>query len=73
MPEDGDALKVNVTAYQYWWAFEYPEEESVTGQELHIPVGQKVHLTMTSEDVIHSFGYHDWLERWTSTLVRPPK
>lgn len=59
MPEDGEGLKVNVTAYQYWWAFEYPEEGIVTGQELHIPVGQKVHLTMTSEDVIHSF----WVPR----------
>ncbi len=54
MPEKGTALEVDVTAYQYWWEFKYPEYGFVTGQEMHIPVGKKVHLKMTSKDVIHA-------------------
>lgn len=49
------ALKVNVTAHQYWWEFEYPEQGIVTGQELMIPTGERVYITLTSNDVIHSF------------------
>ncbi|HHB90924.1 MAG TPA: cytochrome c oxidase subunit II [Anaerolineae bacterium] len=49
-----DELEVNVTARQWSWSFAYPEE-GVNSTELYLPVGRKVKLTMTSEDVIHSF------------------
>lgn len=68
MPAKGEALEVNVTAYQYWWAFEYPEQGFVTGQEMHIPVGEKVHLKLKSEDVIHSF----WVPRLSGKLDLNP-
>ncbi|SMO75849.1 cytochrome c oxidase subunit II [Melghirimyces algeriensis] len=54
-PNEKDALKVKVTAHQYWWEFEYPELGIKTAQELHIPVGKKVHFELTSDDVVHSF------------------
>lgn len=53
VPED--ALKVKVTAHQFWWEFEYPEQGIVTSQDLVIPVGEKVSFELTSKDVIHAF------------------
>ena len=59
-----DALEVTVTGQKYWWGYQYdsqPEfgitdsEGIVTANELHIPAGQPVYLTLTSPDVIHSF------------------
>jgi len=49
-----DELDVNVTARQWSWSYEYPDT-GVKSTELYLPVGRKVKLTMTSEDVIHSF------------------
>ena len=36
------------------WKLQHPEGQREIN-ELHVPVGQPVKLTMTSEDVIHSF------------------
>ena len=45
---------VNVFAEQWAWRFEYPAA-GVTSKELHLPVGERVHLVINSSDVIHSF------------------
>ncbi len=50
-----DAVKVKVTAHQYWWEFEYPELGIRTAQDLYIPTGKIVQVELTSSDVIHSF------------------
>ena len=50
-----DALEVNVTGHQWWWEFEYPEQDVVTANELHVPVNRYVKLNLMSDDVIHSF------------------
>lgn len=47
------AIKVKVTARQWSWLFEY--ENGIRTEELRIPVGKPVALTLTSQDVIHSF------------------
>jgi cytochrome c oxidase subunit II len=49
-----NALEVYVVAKQWMWKTEQPggQEEINT---LHVPIGQAVKLTMTSQDVIHSF------------------
>jgi cytochrome c oxidase subunit II len=48
------AIEVFVTGRQWMWKFQHP-----TGQreinELHVPLGRAVRLTMISEDTIHSF------------------
>jgi cytochrome c oxidase subunit 2 len=48
------AMEVYVVGKQWMWKFQH-----ATGQreinELHVPVGARVKLTMTTEDVIHSF------------------
>ena len=51
----GEDLVVNVTGYQWWWEFEYPELGITTANELHIPTGRRVVLNVNSGDVLHSF------------------
>ena len=50
-----DDLVVNVTGYQWWWEFEYPELGITTANELHIPTGRRIVLNLNSGDVLHSF------------------
>jgi cytochrome c oxidase subunit 2 len=47
-------FEINVIAEQWKWHFEYPAA-GVKSDELHVPVGARVHLSITSIDVIHSF------------------
>ena len=48
------AMEIFVTGKQWMWKIEHPEGQREI-DELHIPVGRPVKLTMTSEDVIHDF------------------
>src|SRR5713101_3552840 len=50
-----DALKVEVIGHQWWWEYKYPNMGVVTANEMHVPVGKPVQLSITSADVIHSF------------------
>jgi cytochrome c oxidase subunit 2 len=49
-----DALNVYVVGKQWMWKLQHPGGQREIN-ELHVPVGQPVRLTMISEDVIHSF------------------
>lgn len=49
-----DALEVYVVAKQWMWKLQHPSGKREINS-LHVPVGQPVRLTMTSEDVIHDF------------------
>jgi cytochrome c oxidase subunit 2 len=49
-----DALEVFVVARQWMWKLQHLSGRREIN-ELHVPVGRPVKLTMTSEDVIHSF------------------
>ena len=49
-----DALEVYVTGKQWMWKIQHSDGHREIN-ELHVPVGQPVRLTMASEDVIHSF------------------
>jgi cytochrome c oxidase subunit II len=53
VPEN--AIHVRAVANQWWFAFEYEDFGFVEGNELRIPVGRPVALTLESNDVIHSF------------------
>jgi cytochrome c oxidase subunit II len=46
-------LKIRVTAQQFAWAFTYPNGE--TFGSMRLPVDRHVKLTITANDVIHSF------------------
>ncbi len=48
-------LTVDVVGHQWWWEVRYPGTGAVTANEIHIPVGERVLVVATSEDVIHSF------------------
>jgi cytochrome c oxidase subunit 2 len=53
-PPEG-ALQVQVIGHQWWWEFRYPQLDVVTANELHVPEGRPVDLTLETADVIHSF------------------
>jgi cytochrome c oxidase subunit 2 len=50
-----DVLRVNVTAQQFSWSFQYPEAHNLTTGVLRLPLGRSVQLYLTAKDVIHSF------------------
>jgi cytochrome c oxidase subunit 2 len=49
-----DAMDVYVVGKQWMWKIQHPDGRREIN-ELHVPVGRPVRLTMASEDVIHSF------------------
>jgi cytochrome c oxidase subunit 2 len=67
----GDVLHVEVVGHQWWWEFRYTDPAYDTGEgplttanQLHVPVGRTVELTLTADPqdvlgagnaVIHSF------------------
>ncbi|MEO5510344.1 MAG: cytochrome c oxidase subunit II [Longimicrobiales bacterium] len=55
-----DALTIDVIGHQWWWEFRYPEYGVVTANQLWVPTGRPIHLSMHSADVIHSF----WIPRF---------
>ena len=59
------ALRIEVTGHQWWWRVHYLDESGrvdfATANEIHIPAGRPVDLTLRSADVIHSF--------WVPTLA----
>jgi cytochrome c oxidase subunit 2 len=56
-------LVVDVVGKQWWWEIRYrdtvPGRTFTTANELHLPVGKRVELRLTSTDVIHSFWVPD--------------
>jgi cytochrome c oxidase subunit II len=70
-----EALVIEVVGHQFWWEVRYPEQGVTVRDELHLPVGRRVNLQLSSADVIHSFwvpelaGKLDLLPDHTNTLV----
>ncbi|MGQ0814864.1 MAG: cytochrome c oxidase subunit II [Gemmatimonadota bacterium] len=52
-------LTIQVNAHQWWWSVRYLSPAGgaplISANELHIPVGRRVEVLLTSSDVIHSF------------------
>ena len=55
IPKGPNVLQVQVIGHRWWWEYQYPGLNVTTANELHIPIGKPVALTMTSGDIIHSF------------------
>ncbi len=55
MPEDEDAVVVQVIAYQWGWDFIYPEENVTTTNVSVIPANTDIYYQLTAREVIHSF------------------
>jgi cytochrome c oxidase subunit II len=55
----GDGLRIEVTGKQWWWEVRYfppgADEPVVSANEVRLPVGQPVEVSLRSTDVIHSF------------------
>jgi cytochrome c oxidase subunit II len=74
-----EALQIDVVGHQFWWEATYPDavasNQFSTANELHIPVGRRIVLNLTSADVIHSFwvpwlqGKRDLIPGYATTLV----
>jgi cytochrome c oxidase subunit II len=56
---DDVSLTVEVTAHQWWWELRYMDSDThkifLTANEIHVPVGERVRIKLSSADVIHSF------------------
>jgi cytochrome c oxidase subunit II len=55
----GDDLRIAVSGEQWWWRVRYlppgAKRPIVSANEIRLPVGERVEITLTSPDVIHSF------------------
>jgi cytochrome c oxidase subunit 2 len=49
------SVQIEVTGKRWWWEVRYPGLNITTANEIHIPVGQPVHIRLLSDNVIHSF------------------
>src|SRR5438477_3275196 len=74
-----DALQIYAVGKQWMWKLEHREGQREIN-ELHIPLGRAIRLTMTSEDVIHSFFVPAFRTkqdvvpgRYTTTWFQPTK
>lgn len=54
-----DAVNVRVVGHQWWWEYRYPDLNIVTADEMHVPIGETINVTLDSDNVIHSF----WVPR----------
>jgi cytochrome c oxidase subunit 2 len=78
-PHGVDPVRIRVTGHQWWWELRYEAEQPVdlvvTANEMHVPVGRPVELSLVSVDVIHSFwvpnlqGKRDLIPGHTTTMV----
>lgn len=57
--DEAASFRLQVIGHQWWWEVRYfgddPSQTFTTANEIHIPVGQAVQVTLTGLDVIHSF------------------
>jgi cytochrome c oxidase subunit 2 len=56
-----------ITGHQWWWEYAYPNQQVITANELHVPVGTPLQVSLQSVDVIHSF--HVMQFGWMQDLV----
>jgi len=48
-------INVHIIGHRWWWEYDYTDLGITTANELHIPVGSTIQVTLDSVDVIHSF------------------
>jgi cytochrome c oxidase subunit II len=70
---------VTLSGHQWWWEIRYddtdPSRSFTTANELHVPVGRPVMISLQSTDVIHSFwvpsiaGKEDLIPGWKNSII----
>jgi len=66
--KEPDQVVVDVTAQQFSWSFEYPNDEGLKSSELVLPEGRQVEFRVNGKDVIHSF----WVPEFRIKTDAPP-
>ena len=56
-------VRINVTAQQFAWTFEYPDEKKLTTNVLRLPVDRPARLTLRALDVLHSFWVPEFAQK----------
>ena len=56
---DRPQMEVKVTAQQFAWRFDYPEQ-GISSTELRVPAGTQLQLELNALDVLHSFWVPEW-------------
>lgn len=62
MRNDKNIYRIEVRAHQWWWEVRYPDVKAdflMTRNEIHVPAGRPLYISVTTQDVIHSF----WIPR----------
>jgi cytochrome c oxidase subunit 2 len=78
-PAPSGAVEVQVIGHQWWWEFKYPQYGFSTANEMYIPAGRTVSLTLETKDVLHSFwvpqmgGKRDLISNRVNRLWFTPK
>ncbi len=54
-PNGQKAIDINVTAQQWVWTFEYPDQSAITTDLLVVPINVPLYFNVTSKDVVHDF------------------
>jgi cytochrome c oxidase subunit II len=70
-PPAEDPLRIHVTGHMWWWEvfYEAPDGEPIaTANEIRLPLGRPVSITVTTADVIHSF----WIPNLTGKIDMIP-
>ena len=70
-PPAEEPLRIHVTGHMWWWevVYEGPDGEPIeTANELRLPLGRPVVVTVTTADVIHSF----WVPNLTGKIDMIP-
>ncbi|GAC1319145.1 MAG: cytochrome c oxidase subunit II [Chloroflexota bacterium] len=52
---DRPGMPLRIVGHQFWWEYEFPDQQAITANELHVPVGRTVTVMLESADVIHDF------------------
>jgi len=72
-PPSPPRVTIDVVAHQWWWEFRYTGSgsgaDTVTANDVHVPVGVPVQLRLSTADVIHSF----WVPQLTPKTDLIPK
>jgi cytochrome c oxidase subunit 2 len=66
-----DRLKVDVTAQQFAWSFEYPQYGGFQTNELRLEEGRQVELRIRALDVIHSFWVPEFRQKQDGFPAKP--
>ena len=61
-PAGPAAVTIDVIGHQWWWEVRYQQERIITANDIHIPVGRRVEIRLTTKDVLHSF----WVPQLTA-------